>query len=157
MPIKCEWLSKLCYTMGCDQCTQRQRAKAVFVASWTAAGQAPLSVEFFRQRYWSGLPFPTLGHLPDPGIKPASLVSPALPGGFFTTSATWEAHTMGNNLVIKRDKLLIYAVARIYAKWKKPDQEKIGVYCTIYFLFYLYKTQENTNSSPVTEGRWVAV
>ena len=38
------------------------------------------SVEFFRQVYWSGLPFPTLGDLPDPGIKPVSLVSPALAG-----------------------------------------------------------------------------
>ena len=41
--------------------------------------------------YWSGLPFPPPGDLPDPGIKPSSLLSPALAGGFFTTSATWEA------------------------------------------------------------------
>ena len=47
-------------------------------------------MEFFRQEYWSGLPFPTLGDLPDPGIEPESLVSPALAGGFFITSATWE-------------------------------------------------------------------
>ena len=46
--------------------------------------QAPLSMEFSRQEYWSGLPFPTPGDLPDPGIKYASLVSPALAGGFFT-------------------------------------------------------------------------
>ena len=44
-----------------------------------------MSVEFFRQEYWSGLLFPTPGDLLDPGIKPASLVSPALAGGFFTT------------------------------------------------------------------------
>ena len=43
-----------------------------------------------RQEYWSGLPFPSPGDLPDPGIKPTSLMSPALAGGFFTTSATWE-------------------------------------------------------------------
>ncbi|ELR60425.1 hypothetical protein M91_18992, partial [Bos mutus] len=49
--------------------------------------QAPLSMGFPRQEYWSGLPFPTPGDLPDPGIKPASLVSPALAGGFFTTIA----------------------------------------------------------------------
>ena len=58
---------------------------------WTAAHQAPLSMGFSRQEYWSGLPCPPLGDLPDPGIKPTSLVSPALAGGFFTTSATWEA------------------------------------------------------------------
>ena len=46
---------------------------------------------FSRQEYWSGLPFPPLGDLPNPGIKPASLLSPALAGIFFTTRATWEA------------------------------------------------------------------
>ena len=44
-----------------------------------------------RQEYWSGLPSLSPGDLPDPGIKPVSLMSPALAGGFFTTSATWEA------------------------------------------------------------------
>ena len=46
---------------------------------------------FSRQEYWSGLPFPSPGDLPDPGIKPASLTSPAFAGGFFTINATWEA------------------------------------------------------------------
>ena len=50
-----------------------------------------LSMEFSRQKYWSGLPFLSLEDLPNPGIKPASLKSPALAGRFFTTSATWEA------------------------------------------------------------------
>ena len=59
--------------------------------SWTVARQAPLSVEFSRQEYWSGLPFLSPGDLPDPGIEPVSLTSPALAGGFFTTSTTWEA------------------------------------------------------------------
>ena len=48
-------------------------------------------MEFSRQEYWSGLPFPSLGDFPDPGIKSESLAFPALAGGFFTTSATWEA------------------------------------------------------------------
>ena len=55
---------------------------------WTAVRQAPLSVDFSRQEYWSGLPCPPPGNLPDPGIKPASLLSPALAGRFFATSAT---------------------------------------------------------------------
>ena len=46
---------------------------------------------FSRQEYWSGLPCPPPGDLPDPGIEPVSLLSPALAGGFFTISATWEA------------------------------------------------------------------
>ena len=49
------------------------------------AHQAPLSVGFSRQKYWSGLPFPTPGDLPNPEIKPVSLASSALAGGFFTT------------------------------------------------------------------------
>ena len=52
---------------------------------WTVAYQAPLSMEFSRQEYWSGLPFPSLGDLPDPGIEPTSLASLALAGRFFTS------------------------------------------------------------------------
>ena len=57
---------------------------ALFATPWTAAHQAPLSKGFPRQEYWSGLPFPMPGDLPDPGIKAASLAYPALAGGFFT-------------------------------------------------------------------------
>ena len=46
---------------------------------------------FSWQEYWSGLPLPPQGDLPDPGIEPMSFMSPALAGRFFTTSATWEA------------------------------------------------------------------
>ena len=63
----------------------------LFVTLWTVAHLAPLSMGFSRQKYWSGLPCPPPGDLPNPGIKPTSLVSPASAGGFFTTSATWEA------------------------------------------------------------------
>ena len=52
---------------------------------------APLSMEFSRLEYWSRLPFPPPGDLPNPGIEPASLMSPALAGGLFTTSTTWKA------------------------------------------------------------------
>ena len=62
----------------------------LFATLWTVARQAPLSMGFSRQEYWSGLPFPPPGDLPDPGIEPESLKSPALEGGFLTTSATWE-------------------------------------------------------------------
>ena len=57
-----------------------------FVTPWTVAQQAPQSKGFSRQEYWSGLPFPSPGDLPDPGIKPASLASPAMAGGFFSTA-----------------------------------------------------------------------
>ena len=74
------------------------------VTPWTVARQAPLSMGFSRQEYWSGLPFPPPGDLPDPGIKPRSLMSPALAGGFFTTSATWEAL----NMYFSRMPLLLF-------------------------------------------------
>ena len=69
-----------------------------FVIPWTVAHQAPLSVEFSRQEYWSGLPFSSPGDLPDPEIKPTSLKSRALAGGFFSTSYIWEpANAKGLN------------------------------------------------------------
>ena len=63
----------------------------LFATPWTVARQAPLSVGFSRQEYWNGLPFPSPGNLPDPGIKSVSPSSPALAGRFFTTNTTWEA------------------------------------------------------------------
>ena len=57
------------------------------------ARQASLSLEFSTQLEWVALSFP--GDLPNPGIKPMSLMFPALAGGFFTTSTTWEARAVG--------------------------------------------------------------
>ena len=65
-------------------CAQLLSFVQLFVTPWTVAHQAPLSMEFFRQEYWSGLPFPTSEDVPGPGIKPSTPVSPALAGGFFT-------------------------------------------------------------------------
>ena len=56
-----------------------------FATIWTVGHQAPVSMEFSRQKYWSGLSFPTPGELPDPGMEPPSLMDPALAGGFLTT------------------------------------------------------------------------
>ena len=60
----------------------------LFTTLWTVARQASLSMGFFRQEYWSGLPFPTPGDLPDPRIKPTS---PALAGGFFSIKPPGKA------------------------------------------------------------------
>ena len=60
----------------------------LFANPWSVALQAPLSMEFLRQEYWSGLPCPLPGDLSDPKTETASLMSPALAGGFFTTRAT---------------------------------------------------------------------
>ena len=66
-----------------------------FATLWTVAHQAPLSLGFSKQEYWSGLPCPPPGDHPDLGVKLASLLSSALAGGFFTTRATgkpWVPH-----------------------------------------------------------------
>ena len=71
----------------------------LFVTLWTAARQAPLSMGFSRQEYWRGLPCPPLGDLPEPGMEPVSHMSPAMAGGFFTTSATWGFYGSGTQVV----------------------------------------------------------
>ena len=68
----------------------------VFATTWTEARQAPLSMGFCRQKYWSGLLCLPPGDLPNPGIEPRALMSPALADGFFTASATWEALLCGS-------------------------------------------------------------
>ena len=72
--------------LNCFSCVR------LFVTPWTIACQTPLSMGFPRQECWSGLPFPPPGDLP-PGIESEYLMSPALAGRFFTTSATWEIST----------------------------------------------------------------
>ena len=70
----------------------------LFATPQTIAHQAPLSMEFFRHENWSRLPFTTPGDLPNPGIKPTSLVSPASVGRFFTTVPP-EKPTSNNYLI----------------------------------------------------------
>ena len=64
----------------------------------TAARQAPLSMAFSRQKYWSGLPCPPPGDLPEPGVKPTSLTSPAQAGRLFTTITTGEVPILYTNV-----------------------------------------------------------
>ena len=75
-------------------CAQSLSCVQLFTTQWTVANQAPLSMEFSRQEYWSRLPFPGLGDLPDPANEP---VSPALTGGFFfffTTKPPGKPYTL---------------------------------------------------------------
>ena len=79
-------------------CPQMLSSVCVFATPWTVACQAPLSMGLPREKYRGGLPLPSPGDLPHPGIEPASPVSPASAGGVFTTSVTWEAHTSQRKL-----------------------------------------------------------
>ena len=79
-----------------------------FATPWTIPLQAPLSMGFSRQDYWSGLPFPSPGDIPDPSIKP---VSPALTGKFFTTEP------LGKPIDVLSYRLKIYV--HIWHSWAK--------------------------------------
>ena len=93
----------------------------LFVTPWTIALQAPLSMGFSRQEYWNELPWPPPEDLPNTGIKPVSLMSPALIGGFLTTSASWEAWEIHWYIPIK----IIVSLAIQLAKMK----ELSGFWC----------------------------
>ena len=73
----------------------KSRTRLSDFTSWTVALQAPLSVEFSKQEYWSDLPFPPPGELPGPGIKPMSLLSPALTGGFLPLALPSHIQSLG--------------------------------------------------------------
>ena len=113
--------------------------------------QVPLPMEFSRQEYSRGVPFPTPGHLPDPGIETASLASPALAGGFFTTCTTWETlwsptyqylHLLSSTSI---SSVLLFLVAQSYltllhhglalgALWDFPWRNFPGVVHTMLYL-----------------------
>ena len=78
----------------------------LFATVWTIARQAPLPMGFSGQEHWNGLPCSPPGDLPDPGIELGSLMSPALAGGFFTTSTTWEAPSIPE-IAQKKKKLVM--------------------------------------------------
>ena len=77
--------------------------------------QVSLSMEFFRQEYWNKLPFPPPGDLPDPGIEPTSLSSPALAGRFFYHCTTWEASRINGYL----------SVSHFWESWGTPRGGKL--------------------------------
>ena len=87
-------------TARLPQCVCVLSRVRLFVTPWTVAHQAPLSMGSSRQEHWSGLPCPPPGDLPDPGVELASLVSPALAGGFFTNAPLGKPcpHTPPNSI-----------------------------------------------------------
>ena len=82
----------------------------LFVTPWTIARQAPLSMGFFRQEYWSELPFPSPGDLPNRGIKP---VSPALTGRSFTTEPPGKPHEVDTLPILLMRKLRLSGVVTL--------------------------------------------
>ena len=117
-----------------------------FATPWTVACQAPLSMEFSRQEYWSGLPFPA------PGIEPTSFASPAWAGRFFTISSTWEdrnpSESESKSLSVMPDSLQPHG---LYSPWNSPDQNTgVG---SLSLLQGIFPTQ---GSSPgLLQCRWI--
>ena len=133
--------------LSCYSCVQ------LFVTLWNVACQAPLSMELSRQEYWSGLPCPAPRDLPHPGIEPGALMSPALVGGFFTTSTTWEAHAyrptrkkkrcQGNQTSEEKEQVVSHSTERkinccvILPSPSQPHSGKSQNLLTLTLYFYL--------------------
>ena len=106
----------------------------LFLTPWTVACHVSLSIGFSRQEYWSMLPCPPAGDLPDPGVEPVSLVYPALAGGFFTISDTFFFFFFFCSVV--SDSLWPHGLqpTRPLCPWDSPGKNT-GVGC--YFLLHL--------------------
>ena len=98
---------------------------------WTVAHQTPLSMGFPRQEYWSGLPFPSSGDLPNPGTKPAS---PAFAGGLFTTEPAGKSYIyigVSNSL----------QPHGLYSPWKSPGQNTgVGSHSLLQGIFLIQRS-----------------
>ena len=93
---------------------------------------------FSRQEHWSGLPCPPPGHLPDTGIEPMSLMSPALAGRFFTTSTTWEALQHLTGACNFKSCFLEFLIARFCV-----SSSKLNFSCFLVLVFLLSWGPEN--------------
>ena len=99
------------------------------------AHQAPLSMRFSGQEYWSRLPFPSPGYFPDSGIKPLSLASLVLAGRFFTTSGTWEASQQ----------------VRKYTKYKEGNNYQKSFTLRYLLLMFCHISSESLQSLPLLD------
>ena len=103
-----------------DMCVSAQsHSHVLFPTPWTVARQAPLSMGFPRQEFWSGLPFPPPGDLPDPGIKPRS---PALQADSLPLSHLGSESV--SHLVVFDTFSRHFLPARLLCPWNSPDKNK---------------------------------
>ena len=99
--------------------------RMLLVTLWTVACQAPLSMGFSNQEYWSGLPYPPLGgDLPDPGIESTSYLL-VLAGWFFTTSATWKDTVDVKERIAENNHGQLRLTSRSYPVIQKCIQSRI--------------------------------
>ena len=141
----------------------RHSCVRLLVTLWTIAHQSPLSIGFSRQEHWSGLPCPPPGYLPNPGLKPVPLKSPALADGFFTTSTTWETLCYGSlDLLLIRQppRSPIRKITPILIPFPPPSSTATSK-TDIVSLFYAENTKQSVSSLPGvlvadTWRRWVS-
>ena len=107
------WLCDYCALTECVYMLSYSGHAWLFATLWTVAGQGLLSTEFSRQEYWSGLPYPPPGDLPDPGMEPASPISAAWVGCLYITGTTWEAPAL-NSLSSKSTRTLLISLTIIF-------------------------------------------
>ena len=113
----------------------------LFATPWTIAHQAPLSMGFSRQEYWSGLPCPSPGDLPDPGINPSS---PALAGGFFTAEPPGNPiYFSATSMILKSSKLQACSswdrkVKVLKRELKYPQVFQVGSWFLISLLYFWF-------------------
>ena len=119
----------------------------LFATSWTIVCQAHVSIGFSWQEYWSGLPFPSPGDLPGPGMKPTSPVSPALAGEFFTTEPPGKPRVALDSVL----KCVILSIA-----WcTHQDQHSFGCWasiCPVLRNMGIWKFHQNCSSPAVMDG-----
>ena len=118
-----------------------------FGISWTVACQAPRSMGFPRQEYWSGLPFPTIRDLPNPGVEPMFLVSLALAGGFFITESPGRPMEYYSAIKKEWNNAICSNMdgSRDYCtKWSQSERERQIVHEITYMWNLTYDTNELT-------------
>ena len=124
-----------------SQCMLRCSVVSDSATPWTVPCRAPVSMGFSRQEHWSGLPCPSPGDLPNPGILPNALTSPAWAGRFFTVSATREAQHYYN-----RKALLRLFKEKIREKETRPFFKRVNFMickCTpVKLLLFFLKAQK---------------
>ena len=112
----------------------------LFETPWTIACQALLSMDVSRQECWSGLQFPTPGDLPDPGIDPGAVASPALAGGFFTTVPCGKLCIVGSiaqmPTFLGTSFQLTWSILQL--KKKKPVVYSVCSIPLIFITFFIY-------------------
>ena len=116
----------------------------------TVAHQAPPSMGFSRQEHWSGLPCPPPGDLPNSGAEAASPASPALAGGFFTTSVNWEAHTIDAMYKIRNSENLRSSSCSVVTQMgRKSKKEGMYVYIQLIHFAVQEKLTQHCKATPL--------